>query len=195
MQSKLWSWFLLNIVPYIRFSTQHSKITGRQYHDGYSYLWPGDIILSKDNRKLTTMIIGGEWTHASLCVSLGLKMAPGYEVAEMDRWGYMRSMFYDICHQADRVCIIRCVDWDKDYKKKVIENCLNCEDAKYDTEFSFSNIKAFYCSELIYYCDSEKRLQVDLSDLAGLGRDYLSPTGLYKAKNIQVIWDSHENTL
>lgn len=195
MQSKLYSWLLIKIIPFIRFTTYYPSIRGATYHRGYEFLYPGDIILTRDDKKLTTALIGGEFSHAALCVGYGNRMKPGYEVAEMTHHGYTRSFFFDICKEADRVCIIRCVNWDKDYKKKVIENCLNCEDAKYDTEFSLSNIKAFYCSELIWHCDSEKRLQVDLSDLAGLGREYLSPTGLYKAKNIQVIWDSNENTL
>jgi uncharacterized protein YycO len=187
MQSKFWHWLLIKIIPFIRFTMYYPKISGRQYHDAYQYLYPGDIILTKDNKKLTTALIGGKWTHAALCVGIGARYKPGYEVAEMTHHGFTKSFFFDICKEADAICILRCNDWDKDYKKKVIENCLNLEGAKYDVEFSLSNIKAFYCSELIYACDSEKRLDVDLSDLAGLGREYLSPTGIYEAKNISVI--------
>jgi len=53
-------------------------------------------------------------------------------------------------------------------------------------------VKALYCSELVYQSDFERRLDVNLEDLAGLGRKYISPDGLYKAKNVRVVWDSDE---
>lgn len=190
IQSKFWHWLLLKAIPFIRFSTQYTKINGFQYWHAWGLLQPGDIILSKDNKKLTTLLIGGIWTHANFCLSIGDSMFPGYEIAQMTHLGYEKSMFFDVCKEADRICILRCVDWDKDYRKEVIKKCVSFEDSAYDTEFSLSNIKAFYCSELIWASDFEHRLDVDLSDLAGLGREYLSPDGLYKAKNVKVIYDS-----
>ena len=38
--------------------------------------------------------------------------------------------------------------------------------------------------------DFEKRLDISLEDLAGLGTPYISPTGLLRAKNCDVVWDS-----
>ena len=57
------------------------------------------------------------------------------------------------------------------------------EGASYDIQFEFG-IEALYCSELIYHADEERRLDVDLSDVANLGRKYLSPTGLFNGDNI-----------
>jgi hypothetical protein len=102
---------------------------------------------------------------------------------------FTKSTFADMCFEADRVAIIRCSDWDKDYIKKVTGNIKAQQHAKYDVEFSLDN-EFLYCSELILLADEEKRLDVDLEDLEQLGREYLSPTGLWNAKNVTVVWDS-----
>lgn len=180
-------WFLKKVAPYIRVSLYYTSMRGWKYHRGYKLLREGDIILAKDKLKLTTFIIGGEWAHAGICVSKN----GDFECAEMTHNDFTKSTFADMCFEADRVAIIRCKDWDPEYTKKVIEKVRNLQHAKYDVEFSFKN-DFLYCSELIYAADVEKRLDVDLEDLEQLGREYLSPTGLWNALNVELIWDSKE---
>lgn len=189
MQSGLYKWLLIKVIPYIRFTTYYPSLRGKKYHEGYAKLRAGDIILTRDNKKLTTLLIGGDFTHAALCIALNYYNNPGWEVSEMTHENYTKSFFFDICKEADRVVILRCHDWDLEYLKKVIEQCISLQSAQYDIEFELG-VKALYCSELVYQSDFEKRLKVDLTDIAGLGRPYLSPTGIYKAKNIDLVWDS-----
>lgn len=190
MQSNLYKYLLIKVIPFIRFSLYYTKLKGFQYIDGYKYLSPGDILLTVDYKKLTHYLIPGEFSHAALCVGIGNEIDPKFEIAEMTHENYTKSFFFDLCKEADRVVILRCNDWDNDYKKLVIQKCLSFENAVYDLEFDLG-VKALYCSELVYQSDIEHRLQVDLTDLEGLGRPYISPTGLYQAKNIKVIWDSN----
>lgn len=186
METKIYNYMLLHVVPFIRFTMYYTSFKGWKYHQGYKLLQPGDILLTQDKKKLTTIIIGGEYSHAALCVSKdGV-----FEVAEMTHTHYTKSCFFDICKEADKVAILRCVDWDEEYKKKVIETCLSFSDAIYDNRFQFG-VKTLYCSELVYLADFEKRLDVSLEDLAGIGRPYISPYGLYKAKNVEIIWEAH----
>lgn len=189
-ETQTYKWFLFNVVPYIRFNFYYTSMRGWKYHRGYTLLEPGDIILTTDNNKFSTKIIGGEFAHAGLCLSKDGK----FECAEMTHKNFTKSTFSDMCYEADRVVIVRCKDWDKDYvQEKIIPKCLSFKDAKYDTSFSFSLGNEFlYCSEMVYEADVEKRLKVDLDDLILLGRQYLSPTGLYKAKNVEIIWDSNK---
>ena len=183
METKLYNYLVIQVVPYIRFSLYYTSFKGWKYHQGYALLRPGDIILTQDKKKLTTLIIGGEYSHAALCVSKnGI-----FEVAEMTHTHYTKSCFFDICHEADKVAILRCYDWDQEYITKVIEKCNTFEDALYDNQFKIG-IKTLYCSELVYQADFERRLIVNLEDLAGLGREYISPFGLYQAKNVDIIW-------
>lgn len=189
METKFYNYMLLHVIPYIRFTTYYTSFRGWKYHLGYNRLQPGYIILTQDKKKLTTLLIGGEFAHAALCVSKDGE----FEVAEMTHTNYTESCFFDICKEADRVVILRCLDWDPEYTKKVIDNCLTFKDATYDNCFEFG-VKSLYCSELVYQADFEKRLKVSLEDLAGIGRPYISPFGLYRAKNIEIVWDSNLET-
>ena len=185
MQTRLYAWLLIKVIPYIRFTCYYTSLKGYQYQKGYKKLSKGDIVLTVDKKKLTSMLIPGTWTHAALCVGKG----SAWELSEMTHENYRKSTFFDICKEADRVCILRCKDWTRRYIARVVDRCKTFENVPYDMSFMLG-VKALYCSELIFMSDIEGRLKVDLSDLAGLGREYISPDGLYLAENVKVIWDS-----
>jgi predicted nuclease of restriction endonuclease-like RecB superfamily len=112
-----------------------------------------------------------------------------WEVSEMTHDHYVKSTFFDLCRESDRVIILECKDWDEEYSNKVIQKCKDLSSAKYDTQFNLG-VEALYCSELIYQSDFERRLDIQLDDLIGLNKPYISPDGLLAAKNCTVIWDS-----
>ena len=185
MQTKLYRYLLKHVIPYIRFTTYYTKLKGKKYHALYQQLIPGDVILTIDKKKLTTLLIPGEFSHAAMCVSLDKK----WEVSEMTHSDYTKSCFFDICKESDRVVIMRCKKITHEELTKAIKKCKSFEDAKYDTEFSLG-IKELYCSELIYVSYENNLIKANLEDFVGLGRDYISPVGLYHAKNLKVVIDS-----
>lgn len=203
MNTKFYHWLLLRVIPFIRFTTYYTRLRGNKYHEGYRILQPGQIILTVDEKKLTSVLIPGLMSHAAACVALrqerGVFGEDKYEVREMTHTNYTYSDFFDICKESSRVLIVDCLDWDSDYKKLWCDAVESLKDAEYDVEFELG-VKALYCSELIYQADriahfkrfgvEGNLLRVDLSDIAGLGRKYLSPDGLLFAKNIRCIWDS-----
>ena len=134
-------------------------------------------------------MIPGDIAHAALCIARDCE----WEISEMTHTNYTRSAFFDICKESDRVVILRCKDWDQKYIDAVVEKCKSFQDATYDISFEMG-IKALYCSELVYQADFERRLDVKLDDIVGLGQKYISPTGLLKAKNCDTIWDSDLET-
>jgi hypothetical protein len=136
------------------------------------------------------LLIPGEVAHAGLCVAKDAE----WEISEMTHDNYSKSNFFDICKESDRVLILRCKDWDENYKQQVIDKCKTFVDATYDVSFDFG-VKALYCSELVYQSDIEKRLEVNLDDIAGIGQKYISPTGILKAENCDIIWDSDKEIL
>ena len=190
MQSDLYRWFVLNVIPYIRFTTYYTSLRGWKFHRGYKLLKPGDIILTIDRKKLTTLLIPGEFTHAALCVGKGEE----WEISEMTHSNYTKSHFFDLCKESDRVVILRCSDWGPKYIQKVIQKCKTFQEATYDVEFNLG-VKSLYCSELVFQSDFERRLKVDLEDLAGIGTPYISPTGIYQSENTVVVWDSDDEFL
>jgi hypothetical protein len=188
MNTDFWVWALKHVVPYIRFTMYYPSLRGAKYHEGYGRLKAGHILLTNDSKKLTSLLIPGEFSHAALCVDSPWD-AESYEIAEMTHTNYTKSYFFDLCKEADRVVILECADWDDAYVEEVTAKCREFEGAAYDVKFELG-VKTLYCSELVYQSDFEHRLQVNLEDLAGLGRKYLSPDGIYKAKNVRVVWDS-----
>lgn len=185
MQTKLYKFALKYIIPYIRFSTYYTKLKGKVYHILYNELQPGDIILAVDRKKLTSLLIPGTFSHAAMCVSIDKE----WEVSEMTHDDYTKSTFFDICKESDRVVILRPQLRDEEINV-AIQNCKNFENAKYDAEFKLG-VETLYCSELIYQSFEGNGLQADTSDFIGLGRPYISPTGLLYASKLKIIIDSN----
>jgi len=185
-QTRMWRWLLMEVIPYIRFSMYYTSLNGWDYHRAYNLVEAGDIILTRDNKKMTTMLIGGEFTHAALY----LGEHGWYEMCDMTHESFRKCHLFDAFKESDRVAIYRIKMNDEQrfqltYRAKTFEKC------KYDVGFSLG-VKTLYCSELIYqaYKMSGIHLDVSLEDLAGLGVDYISPTGLSNAKNATCVYDS-----
>lgn len=189
MTTWLYHYLLKHVIPYIRISTYYTSMRGNVYHKVYSVIRPGDIILSVDDKKLTTFLIGGEFSHAAVCVSKDRN----WEVSEMTHTDYTKSTVSDICYEASRVVVLRCIDFGENYTKSFIEKTKEFDGVPYDNMFELG-VEALSCSELVYEADFERRLRVNLEDIVGLGQLYISPTGLYKAKNIKVIIDTNHFT-
>ncbi|MFA5344675.1 MAG: YiiX/YebB-like N1pC/P60 family cysteine hydrolase [Candidatus Omnitrophota bacterium] len=167
-----------DILPYARISWGHTRLTGKKYREGYKLLKPGHIILSTDEERISSFLTPGDLDHAAICVGVG----SDYEIGEMTHLGYTQSLFFDICHTSDRVVILDCTDWDDEYKQRVIEKCRSLVGMQYDFQFEVGDT-VLYCSELVFCCDIEKRLEMVFGD-------YILPEDIYKAKNVKVIWDS-----
>ena len=185
MQTRMYRYLLKHVIPYIRFTTYYTNLRGKKYHALYEKLEAGDVILTIDKKKLTTLLIPGEFSHAAMCVSLDKR----WEVSEMTHTDYTKSCFFDICKESDRVVIMRCKKITEEQLSTAIEMCKSMKEAKYDTEFSLG-ISALYCSELIYVSYENNLIQANLEDFVGLGRPYISPVGLYHAENLEVVIDS-----
>lgn len=184
MHTKLYKFMLKHVIPYIRFTTYYTKLRGKKYHKLYSSLKSGDVILTIDKKKLTTLLIPGEFSHAAMCVSTD----QNWEVSEMTHDDYTKSTFFDICKESDRVVILR-PDLNQDAMEKAIQKCKSLEGAEYDALFDLG-VESLYCSELIYQSYENNSLESNLEDFVGLGRQYLSPTGLLHSKKLKLIIDS-----
>ena len=186
MRTKIYNHTLKHIIPYIRFSMYYPSINGKQYSRLYMALRHGDVILTTDKKKLTTMLIPGEFAHAAMCVAKGTD----WEISEMTHNDYDKTTFFDICRMSDRVVILR-PQLEQHVIERAIEKCLSLEGAEYDNAFSLG-IEALYCSELIYESFEGNSIEVNVDDLMGLGKPYISPGGLYHAKKLKIVIDSND---
>ena len=185
MQTQFYAWLVKKIIPYIRFTTYYTSMRGKIYHKVYDAIEPGHIILTVDKRKLTTFLIPGEWAHAAVCVSTDKE----FEVAEMTHTDYTKSTVADLCFEADRVRVLRCSKFNYAYKQQFIKKCRSFEDVPYDDQFVLG-VKALSCSELVWASDFEGRIGASTEDIAGLGREYISPSGIFKAKYLNYVIDT-----
>jgi hypothetical protein len=181
MATRIYLWVVRDILSWIRISCNHTRLTGQKYREGYKLLKPGQIILSTDESRISSFLTPGDLDHAALCVGKGTT----YEVGEMTHLGYTKSTFFDICHTSDRVVLLECYDWDKEYVKKVIKKCKSLVGTLYDFQFQSGNM-TLYCSELPAICDVENRLGIPIYREAY----YILPRDYYNHPRIRVIWDS-----
>ena len=198
MNTSVYSYLVMNVIPYVRFSMYYTSFRGWKYHKGYNLLKPGDIVLSVDTNKGTSAIIsratataaGRDRTlvHAGLCI----KKDGFFEIAEMTHHNYTRSCFFDFCKEAERVVIMRCNDFTQDYIDTVLTPKATSDSfkaARYNWKFDWISVD-LYCSQLVYKADAARKMEIDIGDLIGLGVPYISPEGLYDMKNGTKVWDS-----
>lgn len=196
MRTKLYNWLLKDVIPYIRFTTYYAHPTNKNYpkwgallNEGYKQLKPGHIILTVDEKKLTTKLISaftGEegFSHAAQCLSKdGV-----FEIAEMTHSDFTRSTWADVCFESTRVVILECTDYDEEYIEVMKTLTPEFSDKPYDNMFKMG-IEALSCAELCYMYDYQNRMKVNLEPILGQ-KPYISPMGLYKGQNIRVVWDS-----
>ncbi|MCA6565602.1 MAG: YiiX/YebB-like N1pC/P60 family cysteine hydrolase [Pseudobdellovibrionaceae bacterium] len=182
MQTRLFAWVLKHIIPFVRFTTYYTKMKGDKAMAMLELARPGDFVLTVDKKKLTGMLIPGVVDHAAL---VGFS-DHAYEMTHED---FKVNHLLNVLFEADRALLMRLARIDHEYAEAMIDKCLSFRGAVYDAEFKLG-VKALYCSELVYESDYERRIGADLSDLAGLGRPYISPEGLLTASNVHCVLDT-----
>jgi len=185
MQTKPYGWLLKHVIPFIRLTTYYSNFDGHRYEEARAVVQPCDYILTTDDLKLTSYIIPGVVDHAALVLTGHM------EIAQMTHKDFTIDTLFDICKESTRIVVMRCPDIYEDhaYKVKMGLKVAGFKGAKYDGQFTLG-VNALYCSELVYQADYEHRLKCNLEDLAGLGRPYISPTGLLCVANAKCVYDS-----
>lgn len=227
MRTKIYNWLVKDIIPYIRWTTYYALPSNKNFAKwgalvnlGYSKLRVGDVILTVDDKKLTTKFITAATatnekldfipSHAAVCVSKDGK----FEVAEMTHSNFTKSTFSDVCYESTRVVIIRMKPWNKKYIDSMMELVPHLENIEYDRMFKMG-LEALSCSELPYAMDSitnyrltnklglEESLKVVESmdklpqtkaslDLEPVvgDQEYISPLGWFLSKDAEIVWDS-----
>lgn len=204
--TKPYLWAMKNLFPYIRFSLYYALPENKKYPQwGYleksarEILKKGDIIFTIDNTKFSSKIIGSATadlgdekpyflpSHVAICVNTDST----FEIAEMTHLDYTESTLEDVTRQSTRTVIVRCTDWDEEYINNfVIPTAKSHKGKKYDDRFQMGE-DSLACSELIYFSDPERKLDVDLTPVIG-ETPYITPVGIMLAKNIEIIWDSNK---
>lgn len=186
MKTSAYRFFLKYLIPNLTFFTA----TGPNYYlkqEIREKMKPGDVILSKSSGHLTNVLIGGTYSHAAIVVGpdrIAEMTANGFDIVDVDKF----------CKQSTRICLLRLLKEDDEYGRSMAEKAMTFANSEYDLDFTLG-VESLYCSELAYQSDYERRFQCDLTDLAGIGRPYISPVGLYQAKGLSDILEWTDKSL
>ena len=180
MQNEVYLFLLRYILPNLRFLQPPgpSYFYKQRIRDN---MQAGDILLSKSKFALTNVLIGGDFSHGAVVIGpdeIAEMTANDFDVVDVDHF----------CHGTTRIALLRIVDQENDYGKQVALKAMSFVGVRYDASFKLG-VEALYCSELCYQADFERRMQADLTDLVDMGRPYISPSGLYKAKGLELVYE------
>jgi len=190
--TKVWQFVLTWVIPAIRFGKMSFPF--EVYDALVGSIKIGDTLLVRDPQKFSHIIIGGEYSHAGICTEILASGTP--IIAEMGHAGFQEVNLLKFLGYSRKIVSIRPINQSAPQKNPSMVGVaqsnygqamanwarhIGLSSKGYDFSFAFGE-KALYCSELCYLADYEKRYQANLQDLAGLGHEYISPDGLFKAK-------------
>jgi hypothetical protein len=185
MESSLYIWGMRWVVPRVRFWFP-PVLPEWKIRRGMSKVMRGDILLTIDRWKLTSICIPGGLKHAAVYLGWG-------ETIEMICSGYNETDFPAVC-RANRVVIVRPLPaWPQEYLDQFIDNIRSFKWTPYDRQFK-PDPSAVCCSEIVVHADSEGRLNATPTDLLGIGRMCVTPMDLFES-NVEGIWDSDDPLL
>lgn len=189
MRSDLWEWLLRNFIRKIRFTWAYTKMTGKVYRAVRKVIQPGDLIVTIDEKRGSSIGTPGKWAHGAIYCG------PKGQVAEMTD-EENRPMFadlLDVCFHADHVAVYRCPDWTPEYVRDVIiPNCRLLAGRQYDRQFSLEpeadGTQPVYCFEAWRVVDPEGRLK--LKEVTVLGEPAILGESLTQAENAICVFNS-----
>jgi hypothetical protein len=156
-------------------------------------LRPGDVMLVRAEKKLTSAILPGFWAHAAMFVGsasdlkrLGIAVHPAvakhltrFETKDEGRGCVIEALSpcvqinsLEFCLYADHVALLR-PRLSQDTLREAVTESFQYLDRPYDYEFDFNNSARVVCTGLIYRC-FHKREGVRFNLVKRLGRYTLS---------------------
>lgn len=190
-ETRLYNWFVKNILPHIYLRKKNNLDANRiylgidkalsEYLNQSVKSARGIVIGSRDPSKLSGKLIPGDVDHVGI-------LDCGY-VIEAVAEGVVKTTLEEFISRSEGVILCYGYKWDKEYRNNIANIANTFIGIGYDRKFKFGT-EALYCSELVFESDIEGRCSYDSSDLAGIGRDYISPIGIVEAVGMTRIYDS-----
>ena len=126
-------------MPYSR-----KLITGKDYHELHNLMVPGMVLVSRSDGELGNIGIPGFWSHAAIVLDENRvveAVTSGVRVVDLVTFmmgkDYIEALLPKFATSAQM--------------KVAVEKALEQVGKEYDFEFATSDIKKFYCSELVFY--------------------------------------------
>lgn len=144
----------------------------------------GDVLLSRENWKMTNILIPGYWSHAAIyagevdgiqqvveAVGSGVKITPLVKwVLSKDQVAHLKPNFLD-----DSLKSLKSLQDIGEVAESIVGS-------KYDFDFKSGN-KTFYCAEVIWYCYDQVLDPSPFTFRETLGVETVAPDDFYNAKS------------
>ena len=139
---------------------------------------PGDILVSHEKWHLSNLTIPGFYSHAAFMVAQN-------EVVEALPHGVVKTDLIDFVMKKDFIAVVRPSGVTPEEKKMAVRDALSLIGKPYDFMFSYSPDKqanrAFYCSEIPYFCYRDTRWAKTFIPRVVLGEFTIAPQDYYDA--------------
>lgn len=148
------------------------------------HLQEGDIILTRTNGWLSTLIIPGYFSH------LAIYIGGGYIIDATTNPGVSIRYLADLCLKADSVAIMRCKDLTELQIQVGLSFIYRQQGKPYDFEMELKDDSARFCSELgMLYVNKAKGFEY-IEARETLGIPTFTPNDCYLArKKFELIWE------
>lgn len=160
------------------------KLYNTKYNKLYEKLKKGQLILSVNKLSITKLLIPGEFTHISFCVSKDINA----ELHSIYINGYTKESFKNLCLNSTRITIIECLDFTDKYIEKYIEEIQKYKEYDYNYNLK-KNTDNIVCSDLILKADIDKKIKMPIGNNFLKNNMYI-PDAFLKASNINIVADS-----
>ena len=171
-------------MPYSR-----KKITGKHYYSAIQYLEPGIVMATRTDGELSNLGIPGFWSHIAIVTSNG-------SVIEATTHGVVETDLVSFFMNKDHIIALKPRFATREQRNKAVNLCLQQIGKPYDFEFASSDIKAFYCSELVTWAYNQACPDFPFKTRSVLGRDTVIPSDFPDAKaKWMPVWASNSSVV
>jgi len=159
-----------------RLGRKETIITSEQVNNFNNLVLPGDILLSYEAQRFTSLFIKGNFDHAAIVTSRGTVMeAVGDQYVRGNNTGGVREVdLTEWLYKKDHVCLIRPIYKTDIVNKLAAANSFFYKGLGYDYGFRLGS-ELVYCSELVYLCyeKEDKEFMGHVGDRQILPIEYL----------------------
>ncbi len=123
------------------------SVTPYFVNDVTSKIWPGDVLITRENMVLTNLLIPGKFTHAAI-------YAGGGFITEATGVGVHSVAIEKFLFEKDFVAVLRPTFMSDEQLQKSARVASTLNGDPYDFYFT-GDTKAFYCAEVVWYSYKE----------------------------------------
>lgn len=167
-------YLFLHIIGKIHSPYSKKRIDYKDVEKALEVLELGDIIVTRTDGELTSLVIPGFWKHAAIYTGKT-------EIVDATGEGVKKRRLEDLLMKTDSFAIMRLKTNDEVVRGKMAMFALSKVGLPYDYTFDINDTTSFYCSELIFSAVNTS-LGDDFLDLRDcLGFKTFTPQDCYNA--------------